>query len=104
MTDDQVTIFWLVVCFGFLVTAGIRPGADPHAVLLGLFAAHGVRDWPTGVQESDAPRFAVAHLDSLRPTGSTPTDGPRGETTDDRDDWAPELIDLGSRRFDPRPR
>jgi hypothetical protein len=33
----------------------------------GVFPVHGRSDWPHGVQEHDVPRFAVDHLDTLRP-------------------------------------
>jgi hypothetical protein len=70
---DGLTVIWLVLGFGFLMAAGARLGAGSHLSLAGLFPAHGVRDWPVGVQEPDAPRFDVAHLDGLRPAS-------RGET------------------------
>ena len=66
--SDGVVSLSLVVGFGFILIAGSHLGAGS---LAGLFAARGVRDWPTGVQEGDAPRFAVRHLDGLRP-GSLP--------------------------------
>ena len=59
--------FVLVAGVGFVLVVGGRIGEGSPTALAGLFPAHGVRDWPTGVQESDAPRFDVAHLDALRP-------------------------------------
>ena len=59
--------FALVVGVGFVLVVGGRIGEGSPTVLAGLFPAHGVRDWPTGVQESDVPRFDVTHLDALRP-------------------------------------
>ena len=41
--------------------------------MTGLFPQNDKRDWPHGVQETDVPRFAVEHLDSLRPTRSRVT-------------------------------
>ena len=58
--------FVLVAGVGFVLVVGGRIGSGSPTVLAGLFPAHGVRDWPTGVQEPDAPRFDVAHLDALR--------------------------------------
>jgi hypothetical protein len=79
-----------IVGFAFVLIAGTWLGTDPDTVFGGLFAAQGVRDWPSGVQEPDAPRFAVDHLDALQREGS----GPYGE-----DEPTPELIELGERRL-----
>ena len=94
MSDGVVSLI-VVVGFAFILIAGSHVGAGS---LAGLFAARGVRDWPTGIQEGDAPRFAVRHLDGLRPgqpavistsaTDEDAVDGPRVE-----------LFDLGSRRL-----
>ena len=63
---DGVTYLALVAGFGFVLIAGLRLGAGSPTILSGLFPPPAVRDWPPGVQEPDAPRFAVAHLDALR--------------------------------------
>ena len=65
---DISTILWLIGGFGFLFAAAalLRAGSDTS--LSGLFAHNDRRDWPRGVQEMDVPRFAVEHLDALRPS------------------------------------
>lgn len=63
---DGVTYLWLVLGIGFVLITGARLGAGGHTTLAGLFPPMAVRDWPHGVQEPDAPRFAVDHLDALR--------------------------------------
>ena len=95
---DGVVSVTLVVGFGFILIAGSRLGAGSHHALAGLFAQHGVRDWPRGVQETDAPRFAVRHLDALRPGQATLIDT---STADEgaADGCRTELFDLGSRRL-----
>ena len=55
-----------IVGFGLVIVAGARFGAGSLSSLGGLFATHGARDWPTGVQEGDAPRFVFT-----RPAGRT---------------------------------
>ena len=97
--SDGVTYLGLVVGFGFILVAGLRLGAGSRDVLAGLFPAHGVRDWPSGVQEGDAPRFAVGHLDGLRPGHSGLIDANPARSDPSVDTNHPELIDLGSRRL-----
>jgi hypothetical protein len=73
MTFDGLTVILLVVGFGLVVVAGARLGAGSHSGLAGLFAMPG-RDWPTGIQEADAPRFVLpAPSDRL---AGTAIDGP----------------------------
>jgi hypothetical protein len=66
MTDIG-TILWLLAGFGFLLAAGALLGAGSDSILTGLFPQNAAREWPHGVQETDVPRFAVEHLDALRP-------------------------------------
>ena len=96
--SDGVVLITLIAGFGFILVAGDRLGAGSHHSFSGLFPSRGVADWPTGVQEGDAPRFQVRHLDHLRPgqpvvvsTSVVPDsfDGPRAE-----------LLDLGTRHLD----
>jgi hypothetical protein len=63
---DIITIAWLTAGIGFLLVIRTVLDAAPDASLTG-FPENGVRDWPHGVQEMDVPRFAVEHLDALRP-------------------------------------
>jgi hypothetical protein len=94
---DGLTVIWLIIGFGFLVVAGARLGAGSHTSLTGLFPPRGARDWPTGVQEPDAPRFEVSHLDGLRPRREG---GIRTSVVDVVP--LPEIVELGARRIDRR--
>ena len=103
--SDLMTVVWLVAGLGFLLVAGARLGAGGQMALMGLFASHGVRDWPTGVQEADAPHFAVTHLDNLRPGHAAAFEWQTGDADEPGEPGdAPELIDLGSRPLGARPR
>jgi hypothetical protein len=97
MSDGVITVT-LVVGFAFIVIAGSRLGAGSHHALAGLFPARGSRDWPTGIQEADAPRFAVRHLDALRP-GQPAVIATSGADDASLDAPRAELFDLGSRRL-----
>ena len=55
---DGLAFISMIAGFGFVIAAGAKIGA--HTALVGLFATEGARDWPTGVQEADAPRFVFA--------------------------------------------
>ena len=98
--SDGVIYVTLVVGFGFVIVAGARLGAGSHLSLAGLFPTSGVRDWPKGVQESDAPRFAVAHLDGLRPEHPVTVGVARISADDPVDAPRIEVIELTSRRLD----
>jgi hypothetical protein len=54
---DGLTFVSVIIGFALIAIAGARLGAGMPAALAGLFPADGVRDWPTGVQEPDAPHF-----------------------------------------------
>ena len=96
MPYEQIVI-WSILGLGFVVVVVSLLRTDPQSAFGGMFAAQGGRDWPTGVQESDAPRFAVSHLDALRPDAGVARSG------DDEDEPTPEVIDLGERRLDRGP-
>ena len=68
---DISTILWLIAGFGFLFVvgcpAGCRHGCQPDRVVP---RRTGRATGPSGVQETDVPRFAVEHLDALRPAAS----------------------------------
>ncbi len=66
---DGLTFISVIFGFGLVIVAGAKFGAGSLSALGGLFVTHGARDWPTGVQEGDAPRFVFT-----RPAGR-PTDG-----------------------------
>ena len=57
---DGLAFVSMIVGFGFVTVVGAKLGAGSHTALAGLFATQGARDWPTGVQEADAPRFVIA--------------------------------------------
>lgn len=57
---DGLAFVSMIVGFAFIIVAGAKLGAGSPSALAGLFAAQGARDWPTGVQETDAPRFVIA--------------------------------------------
>ena len=79
---------------GFVQVVGGRSGEEAHTALAGLFPAQGRRDWPVGVQESDAPRFDITHLDALRPD-AVATSGPRGTGPDPVHSSLPvEMVEL----------
>jgi hypothetical protein len=64
---DPSTLFWLIAGVAFLFVATTVVRSSTNDGLEGLFAKSGQSDWPRGVQESDLPRFAIEHLDGLRP-------------------------------------
>jgi hypothetical protein len=76
---DISTVLWLIAGFGFLLFAAALLRAGTDTSLDGMFARTDRRDWPRGVQEPDVPRFAVEHLDALRPARSAhdPAPAPR---------------------------
>ena len=74
---DGFTYLALILIFGFVLIAGAWLGASSRSLVGGLFPPPPVHDWPIGVQEPDAPRFAIAHLDALRaglPPAPEPSD------------------------------
>ena len=58
---DGAMFISAIIGFGIVIVAGAMLWAGSHTVLTGLFAAQGSRDWPTGVQEEDAPHFDFSH-------------------------------------------
>jgi hypothetical protein len=73
-------------------------GRGPAVLFSGLFKSEGFAEWPHGVQEPDAPHFAVEHADSLRPRAEI---GPEAEgmTADIDADLDGEIIELFNRRL-----
>jgi hypothetical protein len=106
---DGVTYLSLALGFGFILVAGARLGAGSHTALGGLFPSRPVVDWPTGVQEADAPRFDIAHLDALghgmtleppiRPTAEATARAMAEATADGLASL--EVVELYERRLDP---
>ena len=72
---DGFTIVSVIVGFALVTVAGAKLGAGSHTSLQGLFPAQGRRDWPTGVQEVDAPRFVFAPP-SIGPLSEDTAPGP----------------------------
>jgi hypothetical protein len=64
---DLSTVLWLIAGVAFLFVTAALVRSSTNDGLDGLFAKSGQTDWPHGVQESDVPRFAIEHLDGLRP-------------------------------------
>ena len=58
--SDGLAFVAMIVGFALVIVAGAKLGAGSHTALAGMFATQGARDWPTGVQEADAPRFDFA--------------------------------------------
>jgi hypothetical protein len=96
--SDGVVAITAIAGIGFILVAGAHLGSGSTQAFTGLFAQQGVRDWPMGVQEADAPRFAVAHLDDLRP--GQPEMITTSAIDDDVDGPSAELFDLGSHHLD----
>ena len=63
---DGPTFISAIAGFGIVIVAGYMLGGGSHS-LTGLFAAQGARDWPTGVQEADAPHFVFAPASESAP-------------------------------------
>ena len=83
---------------GVFTAAGGGRGQGPALLFSGMFAGAARSDWPSGVQEADAPRFAVEHAASLRP-GEPPEPVDRPSATAE-DEVAGEIIDLFNRPLD----
>jgi hypothetical protein len=62
---DGLAFISMIVGFGLVIVAGAKLGAGSHIALAGLFAIHGPSEWPTGVQEADAPRFVFARSSAV---------------------------------------
>jgi hypothetical protein len=70
-----------MVGFG-LIAVGIRWLNEARPVDVGaLFPVHGRTDWPHGVQEADAPRFRIDHVNRIRRSAATVEDLPGAEAT-----------------------
>jgi hypothetical protein len=71
---DPFTIVLVAVGFGAIAVAGARFGASTTS-LAGLFVRQGAPSWPRGVQEDDAPHFALERLASDPPGRADATAG-----------------------------
>lgn len=102
---DLIAIVTVVIGFGLVAVGGAWLGVGAQPLFLGLFSQQGRPDWPHGVQEQDAPHFAVEHIDALRSVPLVGAETPRGAgivTVDDATDDGPEVIELYTRRLAPR--
>jgi len=82
----------------FAATANGR-GGGPASLFSGLFAGTDQQEWPLGVQEDDAPRFAVEHAQALRP-GADDVPADEGATDGPGQDVG-DIIELFNRRLKP---
>lgn len=73
-------------------------GRGPADLFAGLFQAQGGPDWPHGVQEADAPRFALEHAEALRP-GSDADPGAADPAAAVEPRLDGEIIELFNRRL-----
>ena len=94
--SDPAILVAVLLGFGVLIVGASWLGAGTTLSFQGLWSGRATRDWPREVQEGDAPRFSVDHLDRLRPgipvlleTGTSDDDAPQ-----------PEMVELVSRRLD----
>lgn len=62
----------LALGFGFVLIAGSWLTNGSPDLMAGLFAPQAVADWPQGLEEPDAPRFDVAHVDTIRHAARAP--------------------------------
>lgn len=76
---DGLAFISMIAGFGFVIVAGAKIGAGSHTALVGLFATEGARDWPTGVQEADAPRFVFARSSVVMAVTSAAGDIPASD-------------------------
>jgi hypothetical protein len=59
---DALRIVLVLLGFGAIALAGARLGAGSTEAIIGLFSRADRLGWPRGVQEPDAPRFALDRL------------------------------------------
>lgn len=87
---DGMVLPVLGLTFGFVLVAGswLRKGSPD--LMAGLFASPSTGEWPPGVQEADAPRFDVAHVDAIRHAQTSPVENPIEP---------PDLVELFDRQF-----
>ena len=98
--SDPAILVAVLLGFALVILGASWLGAGTTLSLQGLWAGRATPEWPPGVQESDAPRFSVDHLDRLRP--GMPVLLETGASDDDEAP-NPEMVELVSRRLD-RPR
>jgi hypothetical protein len=67
--------------FGLIIVVVSRLNESRPVDVGGLFPVHGRSEWPRGVQEPDAPRFAIDHADRLGRSEPTVEEIPTIEST-----------------------
>jgi len=96
-----LTMALVAAGFASVIVAGAWLGAGTHQSLAGLFPAQAPRSWPHGVQEPDAPHFALDHAEALRP--GTVGAWPVSPFDDDAEPGpVPEIVELYDRSIDRR--
>ena len=95
--SDPFPILALVACSCLIIVGSLRIGPATSLALSGLWAPQGRSDWPHGVQEMDAPHFAVVHLDALQPGTPMVLGGPATDRSDETDEPQPEMVELFDR-------
>jgi hypothetical protein len=95
--SDPAVVVAVLLGFALLILGASWLGAGSTLSLQGLWARPAIRDWPQGVQEDDAPRFSVDHLDGLRPGAPMLLDT---QSAAKDDEPQPEIVELVSRRVD----
>jgi hypothetical protein len=77
---DPLTVALVIIGFAGIALAGARFGAgSTMSITGGLFPRSGQPGWPKGMQEGDAPHFAIDRL------GGTSSDQTAAETGAQRD-------------------
>ena len=92
--SELLPLFALGAACCLIIIGSSRLGPATSLVLSGLWAPQGRNDWPRGIQEMDAPHFAVTHLDGLRPGTAMAPDGPAEAGAHERDERQPEVVEL----------
>ena len=95
--SDQAVLIAALLGFALVIVGASWLGAGSTPSLQGLWALPPTHDWPHGVQEDDAPRFSVDHLDGLRPGMAMLLDTAPAEEDEGPQ---PEMVELVSRRLD----
>ena len=86
---DPLTVALVILGFAGIALAGARFGAgSTTSITGGLFPRSGPADWPEGVQEGDAPHFALDRL------GDGPSDEPDGDGRAERGAATLQAVDV----------
>jgi hypothetical protein len=94
---DPIPVLALLAACSLILVGSTRVGPATSLTLSGLWAPQGRNDWPRGVQEMDAPQFAVTHLDTLQPGTPIMLGAAATDDAADRDEPRPEMVELFDR-------